>query len=130
MQSPWLKHALLSDTGPTATPLDGDLKVDVVIVGGGYTGLWTAIELKNRDPSLDIAIIEKDVCGAGASAANAGFALPMWLQLSFLEKISNTQKAIHIGRASIDAIDDIKQISVENNIDTQISQSNTIWGAT
>ncbi|MBJ26838.1 MAG: hypothetical protein CL567_04165 [Alphaproteobacteria bacterium] len=130
MQSPWLQQALLSESAHNITPLDRDLKVDVVIVGGGYTGLWTAIELKNRDPSMDVAIIEKDICGAGASAANAGFALPMWLQLPLLEKISNTSKAIHIGRASIAAIDDIREISLSNDIDTQISHSNTIWGAT
>ena len=130
MQSPWLKQALLSEKKYTVTPLESDLKVDVAIIGGGYTGLWTAIELKNRDPELDIAIIEKDICGGGASAANAGFALPMWLQLPLLEKMSNTSKAIHIGRASIDAINDIKKISIENGIDTQISHANTIWGAT
>jgi glycine/D-amino acid oxidase-like deaminating enzyme len=39
--------------------------VDVAIVGGGFTGLWTARELKRRDPELRIAILEKSVCGYG-----------------------------------------------------------------
>jgi glycine/D-amino acid oxidase-like deaminating enzyme len=48
--------------------------VDVAIVGGGFTGLWTARELKRRDPELRIAILEKSVCGYGASGRNGGWA--------------------------------------------------------
>ncbi len=130
MRSVWLTEALKADRGAAATPLDGDLKVDVAIVGGGYTGLWTAIELKSRDPSLDVAVIERDVCGAGGSGANAGFALPMWLQLPTLERMSDTARALHIGRASIQAIDDIRTVSAEHGIDAQFSAANTLWGAT
>jgi glycine/D-amino acid oxidase-like deaminating enzyme len=54
--------------------LGEDLDVDVAIVGGGYTGLWTARELKRRDPELRVAVIEKEVCGFGASGRNGGWA--------------------------------------------------------
>jgi len=50
------------------------LDVDVAIVGGGFTGLWTARELKRRDPSLSVAVLEKSVCGFGASGRNGGWA--------------------------------------------------------
>ena len=53
--------------------LDRDLDVDVAIVGGGFTGLWTARELLRRDPELRIAVIEKSVCGFGASGRNGGW---------------------------------------------------------
>jgi len=53
--------------------LDAHIDVDVCIVGGGYTGLWTARELKRRDPSLRIAVVEKTVCGFGASGRNGGW---------------------------------------------------------
>jgi len=49
------------------------MDVDVCIVGGGYTGLWTARELKRRDPSLRITVLEKAVCGFGASGRNGGW---------------------------------------------------------
>ena len=49
------------------------IDVDVCIIGGGYTGLWTARELKRRDPNLRIAILEKSVCGYGASGRNGGW---------------------------------------------------------
>jgi glycine/D-amino acid oxidase-like deaminating enzyme len=50
------------------------LDVDVAIVGGGFTGLWSARELKRRDPSLRVAVLEKSVCGFGASGRNGGWA--------------------------------------------------------
>jgi glycine/D-amino acid oxidase-like deaminating enzyme len=68
----WLEQA-----GPyePAEPLRGDLHVDVAIVGGGYTGLWAAHFLKAADPSLDIALLEQEVVGYGASGRNGGFAM-------------------------------------------------------
>jgi glycine/D-amino acid oxidase-like deaminating enzyme len=53
--------------------LDGDKTVDVAIVGGGYTGLWTAYYLKTLAPSLSIAIIEAETVGFGASGRNGGW---------------------------------------------------------
>ena len=50
--------------------LSGSAEVDVAIVGGGYTGLWTAYYLKKADPSLRIAIVEKEIAGFGASGRN------------------------------------------------------------
>jgi len=50
------------------------LDVDVAIVGGGFTGLWTARELLRRDPTLHVAVLEKAVCGFGASGRNGGWA--------------------------------------------------------
>ena len=49
------------------SPLPGDIQVDVAIVGAGFTGLWTAYYLAQRDPSLRIAVLEKDFAGFGAS---------------------------------------------------------------
>ena len=75
----WLDQALAEETGTDeAPPLSGDAHVDVVIVGGGYAGLWTAIELKGREPGLDVMLIEKQVCGWGASGRNSGFLLDLW----------------------------------------------------
>jgi glycine/D-amino acid oxidase-like deaminating enzyme len=59
----------------TARPaLDQHLDVDVAIVGGGFTGLWTARELLRRDPDLRVCVLEKNVCGFGASGRNGGWA--------------------------------------------------------
>jgi glycine/D-amino acid oxidase-like deaminating enzyme len=60
------------------TALRGHLDVDVAIVGGGFTGLWTARELLRRDPSLRVAVLEQSVCGFGASGRNGGWASALY----------------------------------------------------
>ena len=58
---------------PPRPPLTEDLDVDVCIVGGGFTGLWTAHSLALADPSLRVAVLEREVAGFGASGRNGGW---------------------------------------------------------
>lgn len=57
-------------------PLDGDVAVDVAILGGGFSGLWTAFHLLSGNPSLRVAIVERRFCGYGASGRNGGWCSP------------------------------------------------------
>jgi glycine/D-amino acid oxidase-like deaminating enzyme len=61
------------DPGPTRAPVRGRHRVDVAIVGGGFTGLWAAIRLLETDPGLRVAVIEAERAGWGASGRNGGF---------------------------------------------------------
>ncbi len=54
-------------------PLRGDARCDLAVVGGGYTGLWTALLAKERDPGLEVVVLEAGECGGGASGRNGGF---------------------------------------------------------
>ncbi|MQY02985.1 NAD(P)/FAD-dependent oxidoreductase [Actinomadura macrotermitis] len=65
----------LSDPGrPEAgAALAETIRCDLVVVGGGYTGLWTALRAKERDPSLDVVVLEADRIGGAASGRNGGF---------------------------------------------------------
>ncbi|MGW4898083.1 NAD(P)/FAD-dependent oxidoreductase [Kitasatospora sp. NPDC004240] len=65
----------LEDPGrPQALPaLVGDTACDLLVVGGGYSGLWTALLAKERDPSLDVVLIEGHEVGWAASGRNGGF---------------------------------------------------------
>jgi glycine/D-amino acid oxidase-like deaminating enzyme len=56
-------------------PLDGELGVDVAVIGAGFTGMAAAIALKRRDPSLDVAVLEARTVGYGASGRNGSFAM-------------------------------------------------------
>jgi glycine/D-amino acid oxidase-like deaminating enzyme len=80
----WLDEALRADPGAPCPPLVGDVGADVCVVGGGFAGLWTAYELGERDPALDVVVLEADICGAGGSGANGGFFSPSWTGLSSL----------------------------------------------
>ena len=62
----WLEQALALEHVEPCEALTGEARAQVCIVGGGYTGLWTAIMLKEQNPQLDVLLIEADICGAGA----------------------------------------------------------------
>ena len=66
----------LETSGDDLTPrpaLDGSADVDVAILGAGYSGLWTAYYLLQRQQSLKIAIVEKEIAGFGASGRNGSW---------------------------------------------------------
>ena len=67
-------HSAL-DAEPVRPPLGGPRSADVCIVGAGYTGLWTAYELRARRPALDIVVLEAEMAGFGASGRNGGWVL-------------------------------------------------------
>lgn len=54
-------------------PLSGAETTDLVIIGGGYSGLWTALLAKERDPHRDVVLVEAGLCGDAASGRNGGF---------------------------------------------------------
>jgi glycine/D-amino acid oxidase-like deaminating enzyme len=53
--------------------LDGDVHCDLAVVGGGYSGLWTALRAKERHPERDVVLVEADRIGGAASGRNGGF---------------------------------------------------------
>ncbi len=66
----------LDDPTPFGSVLTGEVSADVVVVGAGFTGLWTALQLTDRDPSLRVTVLEAATVGYGASGRNGGFVDP------------------------------------------------------
>jgi glycine/D-amino acid oxidase-like deaminating enzyme len=75
------------------------VRADVCIVGGGYTGLWTALALKEREPSVDIVVLEAETCGAGPSGRNGGFLHGYWAGLANLLASLGRDSALELARA-------------------------------
>ncbi len=71
----WIESAGIEESPPLA-PLDGDHTADVIIVGGGYTGLSTALHLAESFPNRRIVLLEGARIGYGASGRNDGLVLP------------------------------------------------------
>lgn len=62
------------DDGPEpAPPLQGALTADLVVVGGGFTGLWAAVQALEEEPGRRVVLVEAERCGFGASSRNGGF---------------------------------------------------------
>src|SRR5438034_2600759 len=98
----WLEEALAAEGGETeaAPPLEGDADADVAVVGGGYTGLWTALALKERDPNLRVVVVEADECGRGPSGRNGGFVHGYWSYLPRLRDRFGDEAALALARVS------------------------------
>jgi putative aminophosphonate oxidoreductase len=129
MRSLWLQEAL-GGSGEDAPRLAGAEKADVCVVGGGYTGLWTAIRLKEHDPSLDVVLVEGDVCGGGASGRNGGFVLSWWAKFGKFEHVLGPEEALRLCRASAGAVEAIGGYCAANGIDAHFRHDGWLWAAT
>ena len=107
--------------------LGTDLSVDVAIVGAGFTGLWTAYYLKQRNPSCRIAIVEKEVAGFGASGRNGGWCsalLPMSLER--MAQSHGRAAAVALQREMFATVDEIAQVALIHHIDADIAKGGWI----
>ena len=87
--------------------LEGDHGADVVVVGGGYTGLWTAWHLLAAEPEADVVVLESGRCGHGPSGRNGGFVTGMDLSLPALRRESGDAAAeawVAAARETVDAV--------------------------
>jgi putative aminophosphonate oxidoreductase len=128
VRSLWLEEALPG--AEDAPRLEGDEQADVCVVGGGFTGLWTALALKEHDPACDVVVLEADVCGGGASGRNGGFVLSWWAKLGKLEVLCGGEAAVRLARASVDAIDGICAFCERHGIDARVRRDGWLWTAT
>ena len=100
----WLEEAGAVEAVPA---LDGDVDADVVVLGGGYTGMWTAWQLLRREPEARVVLLEAGVCGHGPSGRNGGFAETLWTNLPDLVDRFGTERALAAAEASSASVEAI-----------------------
>jgi glycine/D-amino acid oxidase-like deaminating enzyme len=110
----WLEEAGVPDARPA---LEGNVDADVVIVGGGYTGMWTAWFVSELEPEARVVLLEADRCGMGPSGRNGGFANSMWPSLGSIRDRFGAAAALQIARASEDEVDGIGTWCTEQGVD-------------
>jgi glycine/D-amino acid oxidase-like deaminating enzyme len=89
----------------------------VAILGGGYTGMWTAWFLTQIEPQVRVAIVEANRCAAGPSGRNGGFVNEMWLSLPNMRRRFGDRRALEVGRASARAVEGVGRWCEEQGVD-------------
>lgn len=125
----WLAQALATEAASAGAALEGRIEADVCIVGGGFTGLWTAIQLKQQRPDLRVVIVERDICGAGASGRNGGCLLTLATKYFTLRKLFGAIEAARIVRASERAVGEITSFCLRHGIDAELRLDGTLYTA-
>ncbi len=129
-QSPWFREALKVEDKLEINQLNSKETADICIVGGGYTGLWTALKIKEKNASTKITIIEKDLCGSGASGRNGGCMIPLSSKFTAMKKIVGTKDAIKMVKASEEALNEINKFCDVNDLDAKIRINGIVYSAT
>jgi glycine/D-amino acid oxidase-like deaminating enzyme len=113
----------LETSGDDLTPrpaLERSIDVDVVVLGAGYTGLWTAYYLLKANPDLKVAVVEKEIVGFGASGRNGGWCSSKFpVTPGMLERRYGQASARALMLAMNDSVDEVARVCSEESIDAQ-----------
>ncbi len=111
--------------------LPGDVSVDVVIIGAGYTGLWSAFALKRADPSLRIVVCEREVAGSGASGRNGGWCSALFAGSREVTAERHGRDAVvQMQHAMFATLDEIERVCKDEEIDCDWARGGTVQVAT
>ncbi|MBT1188881.1 FAD-dependent oxidoreductase, partial [Streptomyces sp. CJ_13] len=111
---------------PPRPPLTGDTTADVVIVGGGYTGLWTAYYLKAAAPDLRVTVLEQKFCGYGASGRNGGWLYNGIAGRDRYAALHGHQAALRLQRAMNETVTEVIDTAAKEGIDADIHRGGVL----
>jgi glycine/D-amino acid oxidase-like deaminating enzyme len=122
-----LWHHTAGDAFAPRPPLPGDIQADVAIVGAGYTGLWTAYYLHSLDPTLRIAVIEREIAGFGASGRNGGWCSALFPPASKgIARRHGADAAVAVRRAMHDSVVEVGRVAEDEGIDIDYARGGSI----
>ncbi|HZB51565.1 MAG TPA: FAD-dependent oxidoreductase [Mycobacteriales bacterium] len=125
----WLETA--GDDLTPRPPLAGDTEVDVAIVGAGYTGLWTAYYLAVAEPTLRIAVLEREIAGFGASGRNGGWCSALFAaSRETVAKAAGRAAALDLQAAMVETVDEVGRVAAAEGIDCGYRKGGTLALAT
>src|SRR4030043_1717625 len=97
--------------------LQGDINVDIAIIGAGFTGLSTAYNLRKEDASLSVAVLEAEVVGFGASGRNGGFSMTLFgLEPAVTKSIFGHQRTVEAHQYMERAVDYVNELINQYNL--------------
>jgi glycine/D-amino acid oxidase-like deaminating enzyme len=123
----WLREA--GGAEPVA-PAAGEIDADVVILGGGYTGMWTAWQLLERAPDCRVVLLEGDVCGHGPSGRNGGFCETLWTSLTSLIERFGSERATAACVASSESVRAIGAWCEDEGVDAWYTRAGYVMAST
>ncbi len=120
----------LSEAGPVtpAPVLEGEQNADVVIIGGGYTGMWTAWQLRERGAS--VLLLEADLCGHGPSGRNGGFCETLWTHFPSLVERFGRDRALELCDAAADSVRSIGAWCEAQGVDAWFTPGGYVMAST
>lgn len=119
------------ETREVSPALSGDIKADVAVIGGGFTGLATAYHLKAADPTLDVAIVESETTGFGASGRNAGFVMTLFgASLTLMKALHGKERVCEAHHYMVSAIAALEAMIAEHAIDCDYERTGFLKVAT
>jgi glycine/D-amino acid oxidase-like deaminating enzyme len=122
----------LEEAGPVeaTAPLEGDASADVLVVGAGYLGLWTAWQLRQLDPGVDVLVLDAGLAGHGPSGRNGGFVSTLWDDVPILRDRVGDARALEVARASERGVTGIGAWCAEQGVDAWYRAAPTLLVAT
>ncbi|MFF4168858.1 NAD(P)/FAD-dependent oxidoreductase [Streptomyces sp. NPDC001744] len=107
-------------------PLPGDTTADVCVVGGGYTGLWTAYYLKKAVPFLNITVLEARFCGYGASGRNGGWLYNGIAGRDRYAKLHGHDAAVRLQQAMNATVTEVVDVCAREGIDADVHRGGVL----
>jgi glycine/D-amino acid oxidase-like deaminating enzyme len=126
-RSYWLQSTDALDT--PAPALAQSISADVAIIGGGLTGLWTAIRIREKNPAQRVVVLEADFCGAGASGRNGGQVHSWFESLDRLASVTDQDEAFRLAKATMDAIEELDELQSSGAVDMDLRLDGWLWTA-
>ena len=123
----WQDTLADEDRAGPRPPLGGDTSADVCIVGGGYTGLWTAYYLTRADPSLDVVVLEAQTAGFGASGRNGGWCSALLPQgIDAMARRHGRAASLAMRRTMQRTVDEVGDVAAAEGIDCHWHKGGTV----